>query len=219
MVLATPAMAQQWPAANLDRPSDCTFNNPTYALTELYRTGYGDGIGEPTQGFGITPKGSGHVVREGSNFAILYRMKACVGANSSSSWPTARVPLDPNGNAKGWNLGATFTGDRNGIQHKMDGTVSRFGRWIQSRNYGQYTGTFDLNTAVKVWVLDIWVHGTTTDDNCTGIPTGSSATASVEIYLLEGNGAKTTANAVFTIRKQEDNDGARGAMYGVFPCT
>jgi len=102
LALAAPAQAQ-WPAADLSRPSDCTLNNPTYALTELYRTGYGDGIGEPGQGYGITPAGSGHLVREGANFSILYRMKACV---NLATPPSARVTLDPDGSAKGWNLNA-----------------------------------------------------------------------------------------------------------------
>ncbi len=211
LALAAPAQAQ-WPAADLSRPSDCTLNNPTYALTELYRTGYGDGIGEPGQGYGITPAGSGHLVREGANFSILYRMKACV---NLATPPSARVTLDPDGSAKGWNLNATFTGTRpaNSPQYwDSTGTVSRWGRWISD----DYTVTGGI---VSIYVLDIWVHGTTTDDNCIGIPTGSSATASVEIYLLNGTGAKTTANAVYTIRKQEDNDRLRGARYGVFPCT
>jgi len=215
LALAVPAQAQ-WPAANLERPAACTFNNPTYELTELYRTGYGDGIGEPSDGFGITPKGSGHVVREGANFAILYRMKACVNANDSIFWPTARVTLDPDGNAKGWNLGATFTGDR-GSGAATDETVSRGGRWIKKDHYS-YTGEYDFDTGVSAMVLDIWVHGTTTDDNCTGIPTGSSATASVSIYLLDGSSNSQRALEI-TLRKQEDNDALRGARYGVFPCT
>jgi len=123
--------------------------------------------------------------------------------------PYAQVTLDPNGNAKGWNLGATFTGNRRTSLHSMNGTVSRFGRWI-SRSYS--------SDQVDVYVLDIWVHGTTTDDNCTGIPTGSSATASVSIYLRDGNGNSQRALEI-TLRKQEDNDALRGALYGVFPCT
>jgi len=208
LTLATPAMAQDWPAANLSIPSGCAKDNPTYALTELYRTGYGDGIGEPSEGFGITPKGS-HVVREGANFAILYRMTACVNLLGQNIAPNARVTLDPNGNAKGWNLGATFTGNRNAFLHSMNGTVSRGGKWIDQ----QYS-----SNRVKVYVLDIWVHGTTTDDNCTGIPTGSSATASVSIYLLDGDNNSQRALEI-TLRKQEDNDALRGARYGVFPCT
>jgi len=100
LTLATPALAQ-WPAADLSIPSGCAENSPTYEMTELYRTGYGDGIGEPSAGFGITPKGSGHVVREGANFAILYRMTACVNLLGSNTYPSARVTLDPDGNAKG----------------------------------------------------------------------------------------------------------------------
>jgi len=207
----------QWPAENLAIPSGCSEDNPTFTLTELYRTGYGDGIGEPTQGFGITPKGA-HVVREGANFSILYRLKACMNLdktalfpNANTQFPNAQVILDPDGNAKGWTLGATFTGFRPQIVDTgSNETVSRFGKWIQ-RSHGA--------RKVIVYVLDIWVHGTTTDDNCTGIPTGSSATAGVDIYLLDGANAKTTANTVYTLRKMEDDDAKRGALYGVFPCT
>jgi len=197
MTLAMPTQAQNWPAANLSIPSGCSENNPTFALTELYRTGYGDGIGEPLQGFGITPAGQSILVREGANFAILYRMTACVnrvGGNEATA--IARVTLAPNGNAKGWNLGATFTGDKNAAIDTRSGTVSRWGDWISQQH---------TTSGVTVHVLDIWVHGTTTDDNCIGTPTGSSATGSVEIYLLDGDGSTTGQQKLFSIRKVEDD--------------
>jgi len=60
---------------------------------------------------------------------------------------------------------------------------------------------------VNVYVLDFWLHGTTTDDNCFGTPTGSSATASVSIYLQDGNRASQQAREI-TIRKEEDDTSA-----------
>jgi len=170
------------------------------------RTGYGDGLGEPDQGFGITAAGSGHLVREGANFSILYRLTTCANLAGTNVVPSARVTLNPDGNAKGWNLGATFTGDRSAaMHHDTTGTVSRWGRWI-SENY--------LSSKVTVWVLDIWVHGTTTDDNCIGTPTDSSATASVAVHLLDGDGTSQSAREI-TIRKVEDDTSAGRKL----PCT
>jgi len=197
MALAVPAQAQ-WPVANLLIPSGCSADNPTFALTELYRNSVDRGVGEPSQGYGITPKGSGNVVREGANFSILYRLTACVNAFGTNVTPNARVTLDPDGNAKGWNLGATFTGHRPAASYtSTQNVVSRFGRWIE-RQHGNSAD------ALVVYVLDIWVHGTTTDDNCIGTPTGSSATASVSVYLLDGDGSSQRALEI-TIRKEEDD--------------
>jgi len=60
---------------------------------------------------------------------------------------------------------------------------------------------------VNVYVLDFWLHGTTTDDNCIGTPTGSSATASVSVYLLDGGDSSQRALEI-TIRKEEDDTAA-----------
>jgi len=81
----------------------------------------------------------------------------------------------------------------------------RWGRWIDKLYF---------NSRVNVYILDFWLHGTTTDDNCIGIPTGSSATASVSVYLLDGGGNSQRALEM-TIRKEEEDTAAGMKL----PCT
>jgi len=63
-LMAPPTLAQ-WAESDLSRPAGCSVDNPTFALTELYRTGYGDGLGEPLRSAVHAAKAGG--VRQGGS--------------------------------------------------------------------------------------------------------------------------------------------------------
>ncbi len=70
------------------------------------------GLGEPTDGKGITRKGAGHVVREGANFDITYEIKVVC---ADSDRPEVTVSIS--GGTSNWDVFGSWTGTKTMAMH------------------------------------------------------------------------------------------------------
>ena len=145
------------------------------------------GIGEPSDGNGITARGTGHVVREGANFEIRYEIRAICGPTDI---PTVTVSIS--GGASNWDVIGSWTGTRNSAAHNTSGgTKPDWKNWV---SVGGANFTYTIP-----WTLS----GTTTDDDCHG---GETTGPTVSIQVNDpGQVPSLIRSHDFQLSKQDDD--------------